>query len=669
MRLLSALFAGGAGFRAAASDDVAAAPPRERAPKLYSVICLDGVDCSFPVCVMETPERVFDLIRYQLNHHPQDDAFAQRVDGKWTKVSTSQCADAIAALSWGLHLAGIRAGDRIANVSETNRIEWYIIDAAVMSLGAVHVPIYPNIYAEEFEFILSDSEARLLFVSSECLYQTIAPLQARLPALRQIISYDPVSGVKPWKQIRDAGKAGLENPESKSGFEKIKANVRPNDLAMLIYTSGTTGIPKGVMLSHANLLANCMACARLIQSNTQERALSFLPLCHIYERTVINVYVYVGTSVYFAQNLNTIGEDLRDVRPHVFTTVPRLLEKIYEKILAKGNELRGLKRATYFWALRLGSEFDPDASPSWLQKMQLVLADRLVYSHWRQSLGGRVRAIICGSAALQPRLGRVFWAARIPVYEGYGPTEASPVIAANYPEKNRHKLGTVGPVIPGGEVKIAPDGEILYRGPNVMTGYYHRPEKTAEVIDQDGWLHTGDVGEFDGAFLKITDRKKEIFKTSGGKYIAPQQIENTLKESPFIGQTMVVGENRKFPAALVVPAFEAVTNYFRRRGVQFRSNRELVTNPEVNELIASEIRKLNEHFGHYARIKKIILLAEEWSLAGGELTPTLKLKRQQILTRHANEIESLYTGTEQSTDAAEASKEQAHSSVTTVASV
>ncbi len=612
---------------------------------------------------METPERVFDLIRYQLEHHPLSDAFAQKVNGKWTKVSTSDCVEAIAALSWGLHLSGIRAGDRIANVTETNRIEWYIIDAAVMSLGAIHLPIYPNISAEEFEFILNDSEARLLFVSSERLYQTIAPLQRKLPALRQIVSYDRVSGVKQWKELQDAGRAGLQDSESKTSLEKIKAKVRPDDLATLIYTSGTTGTPKGVMLSHANLLANCLACARLIRSSTHECALSFLPLCHIYERTLINVYLYVGTSVYFAQNLNTIGEDLREVRPHVFATVPRLLEKIYEKFIEKGNELRGLKRTIYFWALNLGSQYDPEASPNWFQRVQLFLADRLVYSHWRESIGGRVRAIICGSAALQPRLSRIFWAARISVFEGYGPTEASPVISANYP--GEHKLGTVGPVIPGGEVKIASDGEILYRGPSVMNGYYHRPEKTAEAIDPDGWLHTGDVGEFDGAFLKITDRKKEIFKTSGGKYIAPQQVENRLKESPFIAQAMVIGENRKFPAALVVPAFQAVSDYFRQKGVQFRTNRELVTDSQVNELIASEIKRLNEHFGHYSQIKKFALLAEEWSLSGGELTPTLKLKRRQLLTKYANEIESLYSKTDQRTVAPEIPAKEVYSTVTT----
>lgn len=617
---------------------------------------------------METPQRVFDLIRCQLDHCPREDAFAQKVEGQWKRISTSECIEAIASLAWGLHLAGVRSGDRIANVSETNRVEWYFIDTAVMSLGAVHVPIYPNMSAEEFEFILSDAEAILIFVSSEHLYKVIAPLQARLPALRQIFSYDPVSGVKQWTQLHGAGKEGLENPQSKDELKKIKATVRPNDLATLIYTSGTTGTPKGVMLSHSNLLSNCLACAPLLRSKGDERALSFLPLCHIYERTLINVYVYVGMSVYFAQNMNTIGEDLREVRPQVFSTVPRLLEKIYEKIVARGNQLPGLKRAIYMWALNLGSRFNPNAPVNCLQRIQLAIADRLVYSKWRESVGGRIRAIVSGSAALQPRLAGIFWAAHIPVYEGYGPTEASPVIAANYPGKDHCKVGTVGPIISGGQAKIAPDGEILYRGPNVMMGYYHRPERTAQAIDQDGWLHTGDVGEFDGTFLKITDRKKEIFKTSGGKYVAPQQIENKLKESPYIGQTMVVGENRKFPAALVVPAFGAVKDYFRQRGLNFQSDRELVVNPKVKELIASEIRSLNEHFGHYAQVKKFVLLPVEWSVPTGELTPTLKLKRRHILSKYADEIESLYGCNEQIGTDPQIRANGQHSAETSIAS-
>jgi len=357
---------------------------------------------------------------------------------------------------------------------------------------------------------------------------------------------------------------------------------------------------------------------------------------------LINIYVYLGKSVFFAQNLNTVGEDLRDVRPHVFATVPRLLEKIYEKIVARGKQLRGVERALYFWGLDLGSQFQPGSPIGWLRYVQLAVADRLIYSHWRDALGGRIRVIVSGSAALQPRLARIFWAARMPVYEGYGPTEASPVIASNYPLRGHYKLGTVGPVLSGGEAKIAADGEILYRGPNVMMGYYHRPELTSEAIDNDGWLHTGDVGEFDGIFLKITDRKKEIFKTSGGKYIAPQQIENRMKESKFIAQIMVVGENRRFPAALIVPAFQNVADHFDQKGVPLHSNREIVANREVNALIESEIRRLNEHFGHYSQIKKFVLLAVEWSLAGGELTPTLKLKRRELLKKHADEIESLY---------------------------
>jgi long-chain acyl-CoA synthetase len=591
---------------------------------------------------MYTPSRVFDLLKYQLDHYPMIDAFAQKVGGEWKTFSTAESLDTIAALAWGLHLAGIREGDRVADVTESNRAEWCFIDSAVMCLGAVHLPIYPNISPEEFEFILSDSEAKLIFVSSERLYQLIAPLQAKLPALRQIYSYDSVQGVKQWTQLKSAGEGSLADEANKIVLEKIKANVSPGNLATLIYTSGTTGPPKGVMLSHTNLIMNCLASASLVPIGPHERALSFLPLCHVYERTLINVYIYMGKSVFFTQNLNTIGEDLRDVRPHIFATVPRILEKIYEKIVARGSRLKGMQKALYDWALQLAQQFEPGAQITLRRRLELAIADRLIYCRWRDSLGGRIRAIICGSVALQPRLARVFWAANMPVYEGYGPTEASPVIAANYPAPGGCKIGTVGPVLSGGEAKIAADGEILYRGPNVMMGYYHRPELTAEAIDEDGWLHTGDVGEFDGIFLKITDRKKEIFKTSGGKYIAPQQIENRMKESRFIAQVMVVGENRKFPAALIVPAFQTVTDHFGQRGVQLHSNHEIVVNREVNALIEAEIRLLNQHFGHYAQIKKFVLLSQEWSLGGGELTPTLKLKRRELLKKYAQEIESLY---------------------------
>src|ERR1700726_210107 len=400
---------------------------------------------------MQTPSRVFDLLKYQLDHYPMIDAFAQKVGGEWKTFSTTESLETIAALAWGLHLAGIREGDRIANVTETNRVEWCFIDSAVMCLGAVHLPVYPNISSEEFEFILSDSEAKLIFVSSDRLYHLIAPLQAKLPALRHIYTYDPVKGVKQWTQLTTAGQEGLGERDHAIVLEKIKAKVSPEDLATLIYTSGTTGTPKGVMLSHSNLVRNCLACASLIERTSPERALSFLPLCHIYERTLINVYVYLGMSVFFAQNLNTVGEDLRDVRPHIFATVPRVLEKIYEKIVARGSQLSGLNNARFVWALPLAWQFEPGASIHWLGRMKLAVADRLIYARWRKALGGRIRAIVSGSAALQPRLARVFCAARMPVYEGYGPTEASPVISVNSPVQGHYKIGTVGPVLSGGQ--------------------------------------------------------------------------------------------------------------------------------------------------------------------------------------------------------------------------
>jgi long-chain acyl-CoA synthetase len=615
---------------------------------------------------MQTPQRVFDLLQYQLDHYPQLDALAQKRDGKWKTFSTAESLEIIADLAWGLHMSGIRKGDRVANVTETNRAEWCFIDSAIMYLGAVHVPIYPNISAEEYEFILSDSEAKLLFVSSERLHKLITPLKAKLPALRQIYTYDPVQSAKQWTQLKVAGQEGLRDHRNRTILEKIKATVTANDLATLIYTSGTTGAPKGVMLCHSNLITNCMACAPLIRCASHERALSFLPLCHIYERTLLNVYLYLGTSVYFAENLNTIGEDLRQVHPHIFGTVPRLLEKIYERIVARGHQLTGLKRTIYFWALNLASQFEPGAPESWIRRVQFAIADRLIFARWREALGGRIRAIVSGSAALQPRLARVFWAARMPVFEGYGPTEASPVISVNYPKNGNYKLGTVGPVISCGEVKIAADGEILYRGPNVMMGYYHRPDLTSETIDADGWLHTGDVGEFDGIFLKITDRKKEIFKTSGGKYIAPQQVENRMKESKFIGQIMVVGENRKFPAALIVPAFQTVSDHFNQRGVHLRSNREIASNREVYGLIEAEIRRLNQHFGRYSQIKKFALLEKEWSLSGGELTPTLKLKRRQLLKKYAKQVESLYDSEQQTDDDRDIPEEEHVQNVTNI---
>jgi long-chain acyl-CoA synthetase len=589
-----------------------------------------------------TPTRVFDLLAYQQAHFPKTDSLAYKVNGTWVKFSTAEVLSIVERLACGLQLAGIQPGDKIVNVTDNNRPEWNFVDLAVLTLGAVHVPIYPNASADDYRFILSDAGPKLVFVSNQRLLELIQPLAAEVPDVRKIYTYDEVPGADSWKKLAEDGKAALLDAALREKLAEVRAAVKPEDLAILIYTSGTTGQPKGVMLSHANLVSNALAAAEILRPCGHERALSFLPLCHIYERTVVNMYAYVGTSIYYAENLDSIGQNLREVRPDTFSTVPRLLEKIYERILARGEQLTGLKRRIFFWALSLALNFDPDTHCPWFKRLQLAVADFLVFRKWRDAVGGRVSGIVSGSAALQPRLARVFWAAGITVWEGYGPTEAAPVISVNRPKTKLHKLGTVGPVIPGGEVKIAEDGEILYRGPNVMMGYYKRPDLTKEVIDSEGWLHTGDVGEMDGPFLKITDRKKEIFKTSGGKYIAPQQMENQLKGSRFIAQCMVIGENHKFPAALIVPQFEAVQSWLAAQGESIEDRREMTKHPKVIELIQGEIDHTNSHFGRYSQIKKFALLDEEWTIASSELTPTLKLKRKQILKKHASQITALY---------------------------
>jgi long-chain acyl-CoA synthetase len=593
-----------------------------------------------------SPSRVFDLLPYQQSNFPKADAFAYKVGGVWKKFSTNESLEIIDKLAWGLHLQGVRSGDRVASVSDNNRPEWNFLDNAVLSLGAIHVPIYPNIAPEEYEFILKDSGASLIFCSSQRLYELLRPVIAKLSSIKEIYVFDAVPGAKSWSELVSAGKEVLERAELRNQLMDLRAAVKPNDLAVLIYTSGTTGPPKGVMLSHRNLVSNCITSSAILGSTPHDRALSFLPLCHIYERTVVNLYIFSGTSVYYAENLDQIGQNLREVQPQIFSAVPRIIEKIYEKILARGEQLSGIKHSLFFWALNLGLNYDPDTRAPWLRQLQLLLADRLIFKKWRESVGGNIRGVISGSAALQPKLARLFWAAGIPIYEGYGPTEAAPVISVNQPHTALHRIGTVGPVIPDGEVKIAEDGEILYRGPNVMLGYYNRPDLTNETIDSEGWLHTGDVGEFDGPFLKITDRKKEIFKTSGGKYIAPQQIENRLKESKFISQCIIIGENRKFPSALIVPEFSALKSWSESKGLSAIPPKELVKDPQVIALYAGEIERCNQHFGRYSQIKKFALLPEEWTIATGELTPTLKIKRKITLQKYAAEVEALYSDEE-----------------------
>jgi long-chain acyl-CoA synthetase len=592
------------------------------------------------------PTRVFDLIAFQLQSFPKSDCLAGKVNGAWRKFSTDEVSRIVDELAWGLHSVGIRRGDRVGNSTETNRPEWNFVDLAVMSLGAIHVPIYPNLAPEEFTFILKDCGAKAIFVSSAGLLKLVQTIALELPELPMVYTYEELPGATSWQALQRQGQA-LLNDSSRAELAAIRSTVQPEEMATLIYTSGTTGTPKGVMLSHSNLMSNCLVCSDIVGSGPNERALSFLPLCHIFERTVVNIYLRSGTSIYYAENLNTIGENLREIRPQIFTTVPRLLEKIYERIVDRGELLTGVQRHLFRWALRLAMDYEPE-HVSWFGQLKLAIADRLVFSHWRRALGGRIRAIISGSAALRPRLARVFWAARMPVYEGYGPTEASPVISVN--RLNENHIGTVGRVIEGGEVKIAADGEILYRGPNVMMGYYKRPDLTAETVDAEGWLHTGDIGEFAGQFLKITDRKKEIFKTSGGKYIAPQQIENKLKESSFVSQAMIVGENHKFPAALIVPSLERVNEFFKSRGIVFNSRDQLVENGDVRALFETEVQRINAGLSRYAQVKKFALLADEWTIERGELTPTLKLKRKRLLKEYDQQICDLYTGEERAVE-------------------
>ncbi|NTW50136.1 MAG: long-chain fatty acid--CoA ligase, partial [Chlorobiales bacterium] len=548
---------------------------------------------------MKAPERLFDLLEYQLKNFPKPDALAYKSDDVWNTYSTERFYEISNDIALGLYALGVRKGDTVANITENNRPIWNFLDTGIQSIGGVHVAIYPNLTVEEYKFILNDAGVKVIFVSSEALYNTIMSIMPEVPSLTAIYTYDVVEGAKNWQDVELLGKTG--DPKL---LDQLKAQVTSSDLATLIYTSGTTGMPKGVRLTHRNLISNCLAGSVRMKSHPGERSLSFLPLCHSLERIVVYMCIYQGCSIYYAQNITTVGDDLKEVKPNIFATVPRMLEKVYDKIVSKGNELKGIKHVLFNWSLGLGLKYDPDQNQGVLYNLQLSLANKLVFPKWREALGGNVRAIISGGAALQPRLARLFWAAGIPVLEGYGLTETSPVIAVNFLDKGFFKIGSVGTVIDGGEVKIAEDGEILYRGPNVMEGYHNRPDLTAEMIDKDGWLHTGDIGEYDGRFLKITDRKKELFKTSGGKYVAPQVIENKMKESRFIEQIMVIGEGRKFPAALIVPNFLYMKAYCEHKGIGYTNNEEVVCNDLIKQRIDDHIKKYNANFAPYMQIKK-----------------------------------------------------------------
>jgi long-chain acyl-CoA synthetase len=584
-----------------------------------------------------TVSKLFEIIDFQLKEYPQPCALSGKENGVWKKYSTIEFKEAVDDVSYGLLQLGINKGDKIAIISN-NRPEWNFADLGILQAGAINVPIYPTISDRDLHYILMDAEVRVVFVSSAELAAKTKSVTENWTSPPSIYSFNKVENTLHFSELLAVGKA---HPAEKL-VQSIRDSINPSDLATLIYTSGTTGDPKGVMLSHQNLVSNFLAVRKLPPIQAGDRVLSFLPLNHIYERMLTYLNMYLGASIYYAESLETIGDNIREIQPVSFSAVPRLIEKVYDKIVSKGSSLKGFKRKMFMWALELGLQYDPEKPGSVGYQIQMAIANRLIFSKWREALGGNVKAIVSGGAALNPKLARVFWAANIPILEGYGLTETSPVITVNTLLPGGMGVGTVGKVIEGVEVKIADDGEILSKGPNLMMGYYKRPDLTAEVIDQDGWFHTGDIGEWRGDKLRITDRKKEIFKTSGGKYIAPQYIENKLKESRFIEQAMVIGENQKFASALIVPAFANVREWAKTQNLEFATNADMIMSPQVKKKIHEEIESINKTLGQFESIKKAELLSEEFSIQKGEMTPKLSLKRKVIAENNRHIIDRIY---------------------------
>jgi long-chain acyl-CoA synthetase len=583
------------------------------------------------------PKRAFDFLYYQLGKYPRPDAISSKKGGQWISYSTQQVVDTVNRLSLGLLKLGLGKDDKVAIISP-NRPEWNFADFAIQQIGAVGVPMYPTITVEDYKYIFRHAEVKAVFVSDRDLHNKVLAATEGMD-IYAIYSFDQMEGVAHWTELEKLGEGG-----DLAQLEGLKAAVQDTDLLTIIYTSGTTGRPKGVMLTHRNVVSNtfgvCVSFSHV--TDGQDKALSFLPLCHIYERTGAYVYVYKGVGIYYAESMETIGANLQEIKPQTFNTVPRLLEKVYDKIVGKGMELTGVKKALFFWALNLGLRFEPHKDLGGWYNFQLKLANKIIFSKWRDALGGQIKSIQSGAAALQPRLARVFWAAGIPISEGYGLTETSPVISSAHIDPKLMRVGTVGLPLSGVEIKIADDGEILCKGPNVMVGYYKEPEMTAEVL-KDGWMHTGDVGDLvEGKYLRITDRKKEMFKTSGGKYIAPQVLENKFKESLLIEQIMVVGENRNFPSALIVPSFDGLREWCRLHELAYTTDEQMVQHPRVVEKFGHEIERYNESFGQWERVKKFQVLAKPWGIDSGELTPTLKLKRRVINTKYQGLIEQMY---------------------------
>ncbi len=584
-------------------------------------------------------KRTFDIIQWNLEKYPRKDMYGGKKDNQWITYSTEEVRDYVNLVSYGLLSMGYRRGEKVATIS-ANKPEWNFVDMGLAQAGLIHVPIYPTIGTDEYEYILEHSDVSLIIVGNKAIYNKVSPIAGKIEHLKDIFSIDPVEGVRSFDEILEAGRRNADRLGAE--LESIKESIKPEDLVTIIYTSGTTGNSKGVMLSHNNLVKNAITTSKAHHLGYGHRAVSFLPLCHVYERMVNYHFQYKGISIYYVENMGTVSEAVKEIKPHIFNTVPRLLEKIYDNIIGKGRNLPWIKKKIFFWAVDLGLKFKLKGN-SKFYRFRLGIARKLIFSKWKEALGGELQVMVSGGAALQSRLEKIFWAAGMPVIQGYGLTETSPVIAVNPFRVDEIGFGTVGPVIEGVEVKIAKDGEILCRGENVMMGYYKAPELTAEMIDKEGWLHTGDIGVIEeGKFLRITDRKKEMFKLSAGKYIAPQVIENKLKESFFIEQAMVIGENQKFASAILSPNFTFLHDWCSLHRIQFRDNRELIDLPEIGERFSREVKEVNKSLGEFEQIKRFRLVTEEWTPQTGELSPTLKLKRNYLAKEYREIISEIY---------------------------
>jgi long-chain acyl-CoA synthetase len=593
---------------------------------------------------MTTPQRLFDCLPILMKDAPNETLLGAKEGGTWKEYSTKEVVDIVEKLSAGLLSLGISPNDmsvekrdKIAVLSK-NRPEWLFLDLAVQRIGAVLVPVYPTVHINDLAFVLNDAGVKMVFVNDEALFHKVQSLKIQVPSIQEVYSFEHISGCRHWKELLTSGQQ-----EHFQHISTIEERINTEDLLTIIYTSGTTGPPKGVMLSHRNILSNVISSIPAFPPGNRMKALSFLPLNHIFERMVTYIYLFKGTSIYYAESLETIGDNLKEVSPHLFTTVPRLLEKVYDRIMQKGNELTGAKKKLFFWAHSLAEKFEINQSQGAWYNMQLSMANKLIFSKWREALGNNIKCIVSGGAACQVRLIRIFTAAKIPILEGYGLTETSPVIAVNRYDVDNRMFGTVGPLIDNVQVKIAEDGEILCKGPNVMMGYYKRPDLTAQEV-KDGWFYTGDIGKMvDDKFLKITDRKKELFKTSGGKYVAPLPIENKLKESMYIEQVMLVGAEKKFVGALIVPSFPNIRDWCRKNNIADAGDEELIRNPRVIELFKDLVENFNKYFNHVEQIKKFELLPLEWGVDSGELTPKLSLKRKVVMEKYHDAVDRIYS--------------------------